>query len=156
MDRITQEAMEYIRALFDGNADGHGAAHTIRVWRNAMRIAEAEPACDRQVVSWPPCCMTRMTTSCSPRRTMPTPAGSWRNKVYRRRRPTGSAGPSTRSPSAKTGTGARIPRKAGSYRTRTGWTRSEPSGSPGPLPTAGSTAGRLKTPSGIFMKNCFC
>ena len=51
MDRITQEAMEYIRALFDGNADGHGAAHTIRVWRNAMRIAEAEPACDRQVVS---------------------------------------------------------------------------------------------------------
>ena len=51
MDRITQEAMEYIRALFDGNTDGHGAEHTIRVWRNAMRIAEAEPACDRQVVS---------------------------------------------------------------------------------------------------------
>ena len=51
MDRITQEAMEYIRALFDGNTDGHGAEHTLRVWRNAMRIAEAEPACDRQVVS---------------------------------------------------------------------------------------------------------
>ena len=51
MDRITQEAMEYIRALFAGTADGHGAEHTLRVWRNAMRIAEAEPDCDRQVVS---------------------------------------------------------------------------------------------------------
>ena len=51
MDRITQDAMEYIRELFAGNADGHGADHTLRVWRNAMRIAEAEPGCDRQVVS---------------------------------------------------------------------------------------------------------
>ena len=51
MDRITLDAMDYIRALFEGNADGHGADHTLRVWRNAMRIAEAEPECDRQVVS---------------------------------------------------------------------------------------------------------
>ena len=51
MNRITQDAMEYIRELFDGNADGHGAEHTLRVWRNAMRIAETEPECDRQVVS---------------------------------------------------------------------------------------------------------
>ena len=51
MDRITQEAIDYIRELFAGNADGHGADHTLRVWRNAMRIAEAEAGCDRQVVS---------------------------------------------------------------------------------------------------------
>ena len=51
MDRITQDAIEYIRELFAGNADGHGADHTLRVWRNAMRIAETETGCDRQVVS---------------------------------------------------------------------------------------------------------
>ncbi len=51
MDRITQEAMEYVRALFQGNADGHGFDHTLRVWRNAMMIAETEPDCDPQIVS---------------------------------------------------------------------------------------------------------
>ena len=51
MDRITQEAMEYIRALFQGNADGHGFDHTLRVWRNAMMIAETEPDCDPRIVS---------------------------------------------------------------------------------------------------------
>lgn len=49
-DRITQEAIEYIRALFRGNADGHGFDHCLRVWRSAMMIAESE-ACDPQVVS---------------------------------------------------------------------------------------------------------
>ena len=51
MDQITQEAMEYVRALFQGNADGHGFDHTLRVWRNAMRIAETEPACNPRIVS---------------------------------------------------------------------------------------------------------
>ncbi len=51
MDQITQHAMEYVRALFQGNADGHGFDHTLRVWRNAMRIADTEPDCDRQIVS---------------------------------------------------------------------------------------------------------
>ena len=51
MDRITQEAMEYVRALFQGNADGHGFDHTLRVWRNAMMIAETEPDCDPRIVS---------------------------------------------------------------------------------------------------------
>ena len=44
-------AAEYIRALFAGNADGHGCDHSMRVYRNAMRIAEAEPASDRLVVA---------------------------------------------------------------------------------------------------------
>ena len=51
MDRITQDAMEYIRALFQGNADGHGYDHTLRVWRNAVEIAETEAGCDRETVS---------------------------------------------------------------------------------------------------------
>ena len=49
-DRITEDAIEYIRALFRGNADGHGADHALRVRRNAMMIAEGE-ACDPQIVS---------------------------------------------------------------------------------------------------------
>ena len=51
MDRITQDAMEYIRALFQGNADGHGYDHTLRVWRNAVEIAETEAGCDRETDS---------------------------------------------------------------------------------------------------------
>ena len=51
MERITQDAIEYIRTLFAGNADGHGFDHTLRVWRNAMLIAETEPGCDRETVS---------------------------------------------------------------------------------------------------------
>ena len=49
-DQLTQEAMTYIRALFRDNADGHGFDHTLRVWRNAMTIAENE-ICDPQIVS---------------------------------------------------------------------------------------------------------
>lgn len=49
-DRITQEAIEYIRSLFRGNADGHGFDHSLRVWRNAMMIAESED-CDPRIVS---------------------------------------------------------------------------------------------------------
>ena len=49
-DRTTQEAMDYIRDLFRNNADGHGFDHSVRVWRNAMMIAEHEQ-CDPQIVS---------------------------------------------------------------------------------------------------------
>ena len=51
MDQITREAMDYIRELFRGNADGHGFEHSCRVWRTAMKIAEAEAGCDAQIVS---------------------------------------------------------------------------------------------------------
>ena len=51
MDRITEEAIGYVRELFAGNADGHDFEHTLRVWRNAMLIAETEPECDREAVA---------------------------------------------------------------------------------------------------------
>ena len=51
MDRITQEAMDYIRELFRDNADGHGVDHACRVWRNAMAIAREEGGCDLRIVS---------------------------------------------------------------------------------------------------------
>ena len=43
MDSMIREAKEYIRTLFEGNADGHGFGHACRVWRTAMKIAETEP-----------------------------------------------------------------------------------------------------------------
>ncbi len=49
-NQITTEAAEYVRELFRDNADGHGFDHTMRVWRNAMLIAEEEE-CDRLIVS---------------------------------------------------------------------------------------------------------
>ena len=39
MDSMIREAKEYIRTLFEGNADGHGFGHACRVWRTAMKIA---------------------------------------------------------------------------------------------------------------------
>lgn len=50
-DEIIDAAIEYIDALFRGNANGHDAAHSLRVYRNAMQIADAEPGCDRSVVA---------------------------------------------------------------------------------------------------------
>ena len=50
-DNLSEKAIEYITALFRDNADGHGADHTLRVYRNAMRIAENEPGCDRELVA---------------------------------------------------------------------------------------------------------
>ena len=48
---VIQAAKEYIEELFASNAGGHDAAHTLRVYRNAMTLAESFPECDRAVVA---------------------------------------------------------------------------------------------------------
>lgn len=50
-NRIIQEAIEYIRKLFQGNSDGHDFDHTMRVYHTAMEIADTEPHCNKQVVA---------------------------------------------------------------------------------------------------------
>ena len=50
-DKITERAMVYVRDLLGGNSGGHDADHSMRVYKNALRIAENEKACDMQVVS---------------------------------------------------------------------------------------------------------
>ena len=45
-ERVVDNAIASIEELFRGNAGGHDAAHTLRVYRNAMKIAEKEPGCD--------------------------------------------------------------------------------------------------------------
>ena len=46
---IMEQAVSYIRELFRDDAGGHGADHTLRVFRNAMRIADSEDGCDREI-----------------------------------------------------------------------------------------------------------
>ena len=48
---LTEQAITYITDLFRDNAGGHDAAHTLRVYRNALMISKSSPECDRLVVS---------------------------------------------------------------------------------------------------------
>lgn len=50
MQPVIAAALDYVRELFAANAGGHDTAHTLRVWRNALRIAAAEPDCNMLVV----------------------------------------------------------------------------------------------------------
>ena len=49
-DELISEAIEYIKELQGKNSGGHDAAHSIRVYKNALVILDKEPACDRTVV----------------------------------------------------------------------------------------------------------
>ena len=49
-ETLIAAAEEYVAALFAADSGGHDAAHTLRVRRNAMRIAAEEPGCDLLVV----------------------------------------------------------------------------------------------------------
>ncbi|MBQ7566963.1 MAG: HD domain-containing protein [Oscillospiraceae bacterium] len=48
---MIEAAKRYIENLFAGDSGGHDAAHTLRVYRNAMRLADALPDCDRETVA---------------------------------------------------------------------------------------------------------
>lgn len=50
-DQLIKKAITYIENLFASNAGGHDADHTLRVYSNAMRIAEKEPGCDKEIVA---------------------------------------------------------------------------------------------------------
>ena len=47
----TEAAVRYVQALFAGNAGGHDAAHTLRVYRLAMTLAAREGGCDAETVA---------------------------------------------------------------------------------------------------------
>jgi uncharacterized protein len=50
-EQLIENAAAYIRELFSGNAGGHDAAHTFRVYHTALWIAGKEPECDREIVA---------------------------------------------------------------------------------------------------------
>ncbi len=49
-NKIITVAITYVKNLFEGNSDGHGFNHTMRVYNNAMEIAKGE-SCDTQIVA---------------------------------------------------------------------------------------------------------
>lgn len=48
---LIRKAEEYIQVLFEGNSDGHGIDHSLRVLTNAMEIAREEPGADLELVA---------------------------------------------------------------------------------------------------------
>ena len=50
-EKLTRDAIDYVSELLGKNSGGHDTAHSLRVYKNALRIAENEPACDMTVVS---------------------------------------------------------------------------------------------------------
>lgn len=50
-DIVLEVAKSYIRDVFRTDHGGHDTEHTMRVYRNAMCIADSEPGCDRGMVA---------------------------------------------------------------------------------------------------------
>ncbi|MBE6908998.1 MAG: HD domain-containing protein [Ruminococcaceae bacterium] len=50
-DATITAAIDYIQDLFRGNSGGHDAEHSLRVYRNALLIADGEPGCDTEIVA---------------------------------------------------------------------------------------------------------
>ena len=48
---VIDSAIAYIQALFAGNADGHDADHSLRVYHNALRIIASYPEVDAELVA---------------------------------------------------------------------------------------------------------
>ena len=48
---LIDAAIDYVYSLFRDNAGGHDAAHTLRVYQNAMLIAQQEPDCDLEILA---------------------------------------------------------------------------------------------------------
>ena len=48
---LIRNAKDYIKELFAGNSDGHDLDHSLRVYSNAMTIAETEPDCNIEAVA---------------------------------------------------------------------------------------------------------
>ena len=50
-EKLIEEAIAYIEELFSGNSGGHDIDHSLRVYKNAMNIAERESGADRRIVA---------------------------------------------------------------------------------------------------------
>ncbi len=48
---MIEKTREYITGLFKNNSGGHDVVHTLRVYRNAMVIAERETECDKEIIA---------------------------------------------------------------------------------------------------------
>ena len=150
---VIEAAIQYIQTLFAGNAGGHGADHTMRVYRNAMLIAQKEPGCDAEVTA-----LAALLHDADDHKLFHT-ADNENARAFLAEHgvepeKTEKICAAVNSVSFSRNRGKDRPRSRGkSSGTRTGSTRSERSESRGPLPTAESTAGRWRRLSGTLMKS---
>ena len=49
--KLINDAIDYMAGLLGGNSGGHDSSHSVRVYENALKIAETEPSCDMTVVA---------------------------------------------------------------------------------------------------------
>ena len=50
-EQVIEAAKLYLKYIFNGNSDGHDLDHSLRVYHNALKIAESYPECDLMVVA---------------------------------------------------------------------------------------------------------
>ena len=50
-EELIRDAIEYVSELLGKNSGGHDTAHSLRVYKNALKIAASDPDCDLTVVS---------------------------------------------------------------------------------------------------------
>ena len=50
-EKIIEAAKLYVHETFKDNSDGHDASHSLRVYRNALEIAEGYPQCNLMIIA---------------------------------------------------------------------------------------------------------
>ena len=50
-DELVTDAIRYVTELLGKNSGGHDTAHSVRVYKNALKITENEPECNLTIVS---------------------------------------------------------------------------------------------------------
>ena len=75
-----ERAITYITKLFQGNGDGHDLAHSLRVYKNALMIADMEGQGEEEVIALS--YMIAMIISFSIRKIMPMPEASCRRRGF--------------------------------------------------------------------------
>ena len=50
-EQIIEAAKNYLKEIFKDNSDGHDEQHSLRVYHNALEIAENYPECNKQIVA---------------------------------------------------------------------------------------------------------
>ena len=84
---LIEDAAAYVQDLFCTNTGGHDADHTMRVYRNTLRIAANEPGCDIQIAA-----LAALLHDADDHKLFDrTPGDFWRRIKYRSKRSTGSA-----------------------------------------------------------------
>ena len=144
---IINDAIAYAQELFCTNAGGHDAEHTMRVYRNTLRIAEAEPDCDVRIAA-----LAALLHDVDDHKLFATVDNANARAFLESHELPQETIERICGIATKTDGLQRL--KAKSCRTRTGWMLLALSERRELLPTAANTGGLWMIPSGTFMISC--